>query len=148
MKIGLIIAGGVVALVVLLFVVRLIALHFVDKRGASVIAEHYKPEDIVRQDAQADGRGLLSAGIATRGNGALVLTKTDLAFFPITGSEVDLPVAKISHVDIVNNHNGYSGRPLLQVHFTSDGGKDDAYAWYVRDQEQWKNDIDRVRGGK
>jgi hypothetical protein len=145
MKLGLIIGGGVLALVVLLFVIRLIALHFVAEKGNATVAEHYKPDEIVIQNPQADGRGLLSKGIAERGNGALVLTKTELAFFPITGTEFKIPLSKVTGVDIVNNHNGYSGRPLLQVKFTTDSGSSDAFAWYVVDQETWRKDIDNLR---
>jgi hypothetical protein len=146
MKVGLIITAGVVGLLVLLFVIRMIALHFVAKKGDDALADHYKSEEIVRSDTQADGRGLLSAGTAPRGNGALALTKTELGWFPISGSETHIPIAKVTGVDIVNNHNGYSGRPLLQVHFKTDAGADDAWAWLVREPEAWKADIAKLRG--
>lgn len=145
MKLGLIIGGGVLALVLLLYVVRLIALHYVSEKGNDTVAEHYKPEEIVIKDPQADGRGLLSKGVAQRGNGALVLTKKELAFFPITGSDFKVPLSNVTGVEIVHEHNGYSGRPLLQVHFKTDTGSTDAFAWYVVESETWRKDIDSLR---
>lgn len=148
MKIGLIVAGGVLGLLTLLYVVRFVALHYVAKSSESVVSDHYKPEDILRKDLVANGRGLLSKGVAMKGNGALVLTKKELAWFQLAPSgETIIPLSKITSVDIVHEHNGYSGRPLLQVHFTTDGGGSDAWAWYVQDQDDWKRDIDKARTG-
>lgn len=146
MKIGLIIAGGVIALLGLLFAIRMIALHYVTNKGTDAIAKHYKPDQIVRSAPQADGRGLLSAGVAVRGNGALVLTSTEIAWLPLVGADVTISLDKVTRVDIVNTHNGYSGRPLLQVHFQTATGTTDAWAWLVPDPEDWKRDIESQRG--
>jgi hypothetical protein len=104
------------------------------------ISRTYPREQIVRKDLKALTFGLQSRGVRQgRGNGALVLTADELAWFRFIPerSVLRIPRASITQVDTVKTHLGKTyGRDLLRVTFTNNG-KPDAMAWYVPDLGAW-----------
>jgi hypothetical protein len=78
-----------------------------------------------------------------RGNGALVLTGTQLLFFMfIPKKEFRVPLESITDVSLVKSHLGKATiYDLLKVRFSADG-KADSLAWYVPNAAEWKNDLE------
>lgn len=147
------IGGGVVALVllagflVLMFVVapRLVLRTVRPRLQRRVSAVH--PSGVLLQDLGALGLGLQSKGVRQwRGNGALVLTATELHWLQlVTKTELRVPRTAITAVTTVRSHLGKSvNRDLLHVAFTVDG-RDDAMAWYVDDLPAWLDALDATR---
>ena len=115
--------------------------------GLAVIESEFGDDLVLRSDPMANYFGFASHGAQQlRGNGALVLTPKMLWFKRFrTDLPLDLPLAAIRGVDIVDAHAGKRiGRPLLRVTFATDKG-DDSVAWYVRDAEAWLATIEEVR---
>ena len=115
--------------------------------GLAVIADEFGDDTVLRADPMANYFGFASrGGQQLRGNGALVLTPKMLWFKRFrTNLPLDLPLAAIHGVDIVETHAGKKvGRPLLRVTFATDEG-DDSVAWYVKDAENWLAEINRAR---
>ena len=103
------------------------------------IATEYSSDQVILKDLKAATHGLESRGVLQgRGNGALVLTATELGWFRfVQGGDVRIPRESITKVDTVKWHLGKSyGRDLLRVTFTNDG-KPDTIAWYVTDLGAW-----------
>lgn len=100
----------------------------------------YTPEQIVFEDLQAVTLGLQSRGVFQgRGNGALVLTADELAWFRFIPESTNLriPRQSITKVDTVKSHLGKTyGRDLLRVSFDNNG-EPDSIAWYVADLGAW-----------
>jgi hypothetical protein len=136
---------GAVALIALgilvpMFVFRLMR-GPLEARINSELPEH----DIVRKDLTANCFGLESAGVwQVRGNGALVLTETQLHFFMFMPKrEFRVPLDSIVEVSLVKSHLGKATiQDLLKVRFAADG-KDDSIAWYVPDARDWKSSIEQ-----
>ena len=100
----------------------------------------YTPDQIVLKDLNAVTFGLQSRGVFQgRGNGALVLTADELAWFRFIPERTDLriPRQSITKVDTAKVHLGKTyGRDLLRVSFDNDG-EPDSIAWYVTDLGAW-----------
>ncbi|WP_109530218.1 MULTISPECIES: hypothetical protein [Nocardia] len=134
----------VVVLAVVVFVARF-ALAGMRRAAEATLAKTFAPGEAVRSDPVANFFGLASKGGAqVRGNGALVLTDTQL-WFQRAGSHapLEIPLASVTSVDIVRSHAGKSvGRDLLRVSLDADSA-----AWYVRDPAGWREEIQRRCAG-
>ena len=111
------------------------------------IAAHYRPDEILMQDLRANSFGLESAGVwQLRGNGALVLTGTQLHFFMfLPASDLCVPLNAITELTTTKSHLGKATiYDLLKVHFSADG-KMDSIAWYLTDPQTWKNSIEALK---
>jgi hypothetical protein len=86
-------------------------------------------------DYSANFFGLYSrGGMQWRGNGALVLTETELAFFQMIPERVlVIPIARITALDVVSKHMGKStpSSHLLRVTFSAKQGGEDAVAYWL-----------------
>ena len=139
--VGLLIAAGVVALVVAIFlVVPKVVMSTVEPALQRRIGAAYAPETIVLKDLKAVTLGLESRGVLQgRGNGALVLSADELCWMRFVPESADLRIPRehITKVDTVRSHLGKTyGRDLLRVTFTNDG-QPDSMAWYVTDLGAW-----------
>jgi hypothetical protein len=136
------IVGGLIAVgVIFMFVVLPALVHkAIGPKLEKRIHAVYKPEDVVLQDLKALSFGLESKGVTqSRGNGALVLTGKDLAWFQFTPDfDLRIPLDSITKVDAVKWHLGKSlGKEVLFVAFTNNG-KPDSMAWNVMDLAGWR----------
>jgi hypothetical protein len=135
---------GVAALIALAIVVPMLVFRILrgplEARINSELPEH----DIVKKDLTANCFGLESAGVwQLRGNGALVLTETQLHFFMfMPKKEFCVPLNSITEVSLVKSHLGKATiHDLLKLRFTADG-KDDSIAWYVPNAAEWKSRVE------
>ena len=144
------IALGVVSIVLVPMLVAKLVLQRIKGPLEALVAEHYRPEEIVLKDLGANTFGLESWGVwQGRGNGALVLTEQYLHFFRfVRGADVRIPLEAITEVTFTKTHLGKATiYDLLKVRFTADG-KPDSVAWYVPDPREWKGRIEGLRAGR
>jgi hypothetical protein len=114
------------------------------------IAAQYRNDDILMKDFTANSFGLQSAGVwQVRGNGALVLTPTELQFFMfMPKSDLRIPLDAVTEVSLTRSHLGKATiHKLLKVRFALNGNAD-SIAWYVKDSQAWKERIDQIRAAK
>ena len=145
-KMSLTVVGLIVAAVVVMFVVVPALVHkaigpALEKR----IAKHHPAASIVLKDLKALSFGIESKGVTqSRGNGALVLTATDLHWFQFTPEfDLRIPRDSITKVDAVKWHLGKSlGKEVLFVGYTIDG-KPDSIAWNVMDLQAWRSQLEQ-----
>jgi len=113
------------------------------------VAENVPADQIVRKDVLVISFGLESRGVTqARGNGALVLTPTELRWLQLKprSSDVTIPLVSITVIDTKRKHLGKSyGKPLLHVSFTHQG-KPDSMAWYNTDVPGWIETLGRAIG--
>ena len=138
---GILIAAGVAILLVAIFlVVPKLVTNSMEPSLQRRIDAVYSPEQVVLKDLKCVTLGLQSRGVLqSRGNGALVLTAHELAWFRFIPESTDLriPLESVTKVDTVKTHLGKTyGRDLLRVTFTNDG-QPDSIAWYVVDLGAW-----------
>jgi len=78
-----------------------------------------------------------------RGNGALVLTESELWFtLAIPKREIAIPISSVSNISLVSSFLGKSiFKPLLCVEFENHGSPD-AIAWALKNPEAW---IDKIQ---
>jgi hypothetical protein len=147
---GVIIVAGIlvgvsVILVVTLVVVPRLATKAMEPSLERRVSTTYSSEQILLKDLKALTFGLESRGVLQgRGNGALVLTANELAWFRFVpeSSDFRIPRETITKVDTVTTHLGKSyGRNLLRVTFTNNG-EPDSMAWYVMDLDAWTSKLD------
>lgn len=104
------------------------------------------PAGVRFEDLRALSFGLTSRGVTQgRGNGALVLTESELAWLQLVpaSSDVRIPLAAITEVKTVRGHLGKTvGRELLFVGFTH-AGSADSLAVLVTDLPGW---LTRLKG--
>lgn len=142
--------GGVAALgflVIMVLVVPRAALAKVQRRLEGRVAAEVPAELIERVDTATVTLGLTSRGAGqARGNGALVLTPTELRWLQLVPerNSVRIPLSSITEVRTARSHLGKSyGRALLYVAFAVDGAPD-AMAWYSPDVDGWVDAIGEV----
>ncbi|MFM8175711.1 MAG: hypothetical protein ACKN81_19405, partial [Pirellulaceae bacterium] len=103
----------------------------------------YRPEQILLEEYRANYFGKESAGVfQVRGNGALVLTATDLHFFMLVPkTEICIPISSIREMTITKQHL-YKVTPfdLLKVVY-SENDQIDSIAWYLSQPAIWKQRI-------
>lgn len=125
---------------VMFAVVPKILLKKVQAKLAQRVADEIPTGQVVREDLLVISFGLDSRGVTQgRGNGALVLTPTELRWLQLKprSSDVTIERSSITAVDTTKSHLGKSyGKPLLHVSFTHDG-EPDSMAWYTTDVPGW-----------
>ncbi len=139
---GVVAALGFVA--VMFVVVPKVALAKVQHRLEGRVADAVPADQIERVDTATVTLGLTSRGAGqARGNGALVLTPTELLWLQLVPerNSVRIPLSSITEVRTARSHLGKSyGRALLYVAFAVDG-EPDAMAWYSPDVDGWVDAI-------
>lgn len=148
------IGGGIILAGVVLFVLFAVVPKRTLARIRSTleqrVAEEVPADQVLRKDVLALSFGLESREVMQRhGNGALVLTPTELRWLQLEprSNDVTIPLATITTVDTAGSHLGAAyGRPLLHVWFAKDG-MPDSMAWYNTDVHGWIASIEAARGG-
>lgn len=139
MEVGVIVL--VVAVVLALFVgVPAITLRVLARRLEARIAAAIPPDEIVLKDLRAITFGQQSRGaFQGRGNGALVLTRSELWFSRAwPRRDLRIPLGDITEVTTVRSHLGKTYfRDLLRVSFRT-RDTTDAVAWSVTDLAAWR----------
>jgi|TARA_B100000315_G_scaffold162395_1_gene150830 hypothetical protein len=108
------------------------------------ISELYNEDEIILKELKANCLGIKSKSVVQiRGNGVLILTKSHLRFFRILPkADYEIPINLITNVSITHTHLGKAlPYKLVRLEFKGTDGPD-AIAWWVSDQEQWKNKIE------
>ena len=147
--VGLVVLGVVVILLVVGATAKL-ALYLMAGPLEGRIAAQYGSDEVLMTDLTANSFGLESAGVwQGRGNGALVLTATELRFFKfVPKSDLRVPLDTITEVTFTKSHLGKATvHDLLKVRFGV-GGQADSIAWYVTDPHAWKGRIEAVKAAK
>jgi hypothetical protein len=138
--IGLGIVAALAFMFVMFAIVPKVVLKRVQAKLEARIAAEIPADQIVRQDVVVISLGLDSRGVTqARGNGALVLTPTQLRWLQLKPqrNDVTIPLASITTIDTKTSHLGKSyGKPLLHVTFARDGAPD-SIAWYTTDVAGW-----------
>ena len=138
------IGAGVVFLLLFLFamfvVVPKVLLTKVQAKLELRVTEAVPADQIVRKDVLVLSFGLESRGVTqARGNGALVLTPTELRWLQLKprSNDLTIPLGTITAVGTKGSHLGKTyGKALLHVSFTRDGTPD-SMAWYTTDGPGW-----------
>jgi len=137
---------GTFALFLLFYVLKLIT-GKVKESMDSLVAVQFNPEDVLKQEPTANFMGQESKGMGqVRGNGALILTHTELHFIlAIPRRNWVIPLADITKISFPKSHLGKTKfRPLLRVDYM-DNGQNDAIAWMVSDLEDWTKAIEEAK---
>jgi hypothetical protein len=111
------------------------------------VRRKFAGQTIIRESIGANFLGQKSKGLGQiRGNGALVLTPTELYFIMFAPRrEMSISLDAVTSVSTPRSHLGKTCvAKLLRVDFRSDDG-DDAVAWAVRDLDSWTSDIERYK---
>ncbi|WP_415971968.1 hypothetical protein [Rhodococcus sp. 077-4] len=135
---------GVVLLIVGIAVLVKVLVRRLSSSSQSAIAQQFADSSVVKSDPMANFFGLGSKGGAqVRGNGALVLTDSELWFRRIGSSTLlRIPLQDIDGADVTGSHAGKTvGRSLLRVHFRTEAAADSA-AWLVENPESWVHAIE------
>jgi hypothetical protein len=143
----LLVIGGVLVLLVILFVVlRLVSRSL--RRQADAVRQRFPHAKLVVPGANFFGLESLGAG-QVRGNGTLVLTGTELYFEKLVPrQDFHIPLSSISAIETPTSHLGKTvGRRLLKIRYRDDAGTTDAIAWYVPDLDTVKLELEAARGG-
>lgn len=132
--------------ILLLFLVFRKLLGSVRKKLETAVRERFDKEDIIGATLRANFFGEKSkGGRQARGNGALILTKDIIWFMrAVPEKEFVIPVGSIKEITLPKSFNGKSVlAPLLCVHYT-DGDREDAMAWAIKEPDKWKKVIEAV----
>lgn len=143
----LIIILGVTALTASLFLIIGTVGSKFRKNLARVVSERFDPTEILRKNLWANYFGRKKKGMAQiRGNGALVLTNSQLWFLQAAPrNEIDIPLTQIIRVSTTRSHLGKTiFRPLLFVEFETPDGPD-SIAWALRHPDEWVTTIEAAR---
>jgi hypothetical protein len=137
----LVIVGVLILLGVLFLVLR--AVSGALKRQAAEVRQRYPQATLVVPGANFFGQESLGAR-QIRGNGTLVLTDTELFFEKLAPrKEFHIPLTSISAIETPSSHLGKSvGRRLLKVVFQAESGAPDSIAWFVRDLDTVKRQLE------
>lgn len=134
--------GGVLCLLLVLSFV----FNSVRNKLESYIQKRFDKNEIIGATTRANFFGEKSkGGKQIRGNGALVLTKSQLVFIrAMPFKEYILSIESITQVKMPNSFNGKSVlSKLLCVHFNVEGAED-SIAWAIKNPEIWKDSIDAL----
>lgn len=144
MQLALIIAGSVLAgVVVILLVLRLVLGSF-RKKLLQRIRQQFAGKRILKSDLNTVFLGQLSSGLAQiRGNGALILTKDQLCFLlAVPARDICIPLRKIKKISRQKSFLSKTiGKDLIVVEFESEKLADDQVAFAVKDLEEWEAGI-------
>jgi hypothetical protein len=133
-------------LIVLFAVVRLVVGYF-GRKFNETIKKKFAGKQIVRQSTGANFFGQSSRGVGQiRGNGALVLTPSELYFIMfVPRKELTIPLQSVTSVSTPRSHLGKTvGWRLLRVDYRSPSGED-AAAWAVQDVDEWASSVERYQ---
>jgi hypothetical protein len=139
---------GAVCLCVFIFnVVPRIVFRFLREGLTKRVAEHCRPEEIVLSDLTAMSFGQESRGkTQLRGNGALVLTQTELLFLQaVTHRDLVIPLERVTATSFVRSHLGkFTAYRLVKIAFDLGAGPD-SIACIVRNPDDVRAKIDQQR---
>ena len=139
----LIVIAGVITLVA---VIRMISLG-VQRKMLEEINTRFAGKKIHSMTSSSNFFGLTSQGPGqVRGLGSLVLGEDGIFFLmAVPRKEIEIPYHKITDIELKKSHLGKSvGRELLHVSFETETGYDSA-AWLVREPQQWKAAIEKLK---
>lgn len=111
------------------------------------VRKRFAGQTIVRESFGANFFGQQSRGPGQiRGNGALVLTPTELYFLMFAPRrETSIPLEAVISVSTPRSHLGKTCvAKLLRIDYRANDG-DDAVAWAVHDLDGWTSDIERYK---
>ena len=120
----------------------------IDRTVAARLAATYPPERMLLSETMANFFGEQSRGPAqARGNGGLVLSEDSLVFHMLVPDRtITIPLDDVREVSLVRSHLGKSvRRDLLHVVYAVPDGTD-AIAWFVRDPETWRRELEARSG--
>lgn len=147
MKIAILIAAGLLVLLLALVLLPKLIFSAIKPGLEARIARDCPEDQILYKDLTANFFGLESKGASQlRGNGALVLTNTELRFYQVAPErDLRIALADIERLSTVRSFLGKTvGVELLCVAFTV-GGHTDTAAWYVVDLGAWMRCITERR---
>jgi hypothetical protein len=117
------------------------------KKRIKEIHEKFIKNNVIISDDNTNFFGLESLGVwKVRGNGVLLLTE-EVLFFGMwkPKKEFSIPINSIIKISNPKSHMHRSiFRPLLKVKFKNDNGDIDSAAWFVKDLEDWNNNINKL----
>ena len=138
----------IIALGVFLFsTIRKFLFGSVEKKLYERVEKRFVGQRIIVMALKANFFGQKSkGGRQVRGNGALVLTETELWFsLAAPEREISIPLSQIKSVILKRSHLGKTVfRPLLYIEYSS-GVDDDSIAWHVNQPEEWKAAIEEIK---
>jgi hypothetical protein len=140
------VVGAVFVFLVVLFLILRFVLTGLKKSLLTNVDKKLAGTNPLRQTLGANFFGQRSKGAAQiRGNGALVLTESELFFFlAAPRREFSIPLNLITSVTLPKSHLGRTVfRPLLCVEYRSHAGAD-AIAWAVKDPDGWKTNVEEA----
>lgn len=132
---------------VLVFALVFVVLKNLARRKEAVMQQRFP--NARRIDRAANFFGQESLGrTQMRGNGALVLTDTELIFeMWVSDKQFRVPLLNIQSIENPASFLGKSRlTPLLKVVYRNEKGVTDAMAWQVSDLAGWVRLIDAARG--
>jgi hypothetical protein len=132
---------------VLVFALVFVVLKNLARRKEAVMRQRFP--NARRIDRAANFFGQESRGrTQLRGNGALVLTDTELIFeMWVSDKQFRVPLLNIQSIENPTSFLGKSRlTPLLKVVYRDEKGVTDAMAWQVSDLAGWVRLIDAARG--
>jgi len=136
----------IVLVLLVLTAIRKFIFNWLQRKMLTKVENHFAGRHIVMMALNAGFFGRKSrGGKQVRGNGALVLTETELWFCQaLPEKEITISVSQIKSIELRRSFLGRSiFRQLLYVEFYH-RGRDESIAWYVNDPEKWKMAIDRL----
>lgn len=141
---NLIIICAVFVFLVLLFLILRFVLTGLKNSLLTDVEKKLAGRNPLRQTLAANFFGQRSKGPAQiRGNGALVLTESELFFFlAAPRREFSIPLNLITSVTLPKSHLGKTVfQPLLCVEYHAQMGVE-SIAWALKDPEGWKTDVE------
>jgi hypothetical protein len=140
--------GGIAAAFALFVLLpKLFMLGLRDSLEGRVKHRYADASQVLFVEYSANSYGVLSKGATQwRGNGALVITKSELCFFQfLLERPLTLPLSRITGLSLVHKHLGKATlMQLLRVDFETKTGRD-AIAFWVPKPEELKGLIDEAR---
>ena len=146
MNTGLFVAGIVLSVVSLVFLILRVVFLQVRRKLEKTVASRFKKEEMLGATTRAVFLGEVSrGGRQARGNGALVLTRQALFFIrAMPRKEYEIPLKAITGISIVRSFNGRTvmGK-ILRVDFATQKGTD-AMGWALTDADRWKLSLEKL----
>jgi hypothetical protein len=133
------IALGLVLIV--LVIVLFVRMRKVRRECRQSLAERYEPGEILCHDNMANYFGMeVYKSKQIRGNGVLILAKTELYFLRLyPKKEIIIPLKRIKKVITPKSFLGKTvAQPLLKVEFKDEGNNRNSVAWYIKDVDSFK----------
>ena len=135
---------GFIVLMSAAFVGMLLLLRRPLKHRQAEVERGLAPDVAICSTYKANFFGLASKPMSQlRGNGILVLTDRELAFFMLKPRrEVRIPLSRLIRVERPRWWRGKSvAQKLLAAYFTTEDGSEDAAAFWVPDVDEWSGQV-------